>query len=88
MYMNKIRDYAYGYARAGGDPQAFARGVGALAQRRGIHDWEEDEYTCRAIGEGFHDAGLGKSATRRAVEGIVMKDSSCGFNIRAGYYER
>ena len=88
MYMNKIRDYAYGYAKAGGDPQAFARGVGALAQRRGIHDGEDDEDTCRAIGEGFRDAGLGKSATHRAAVSIVQLDTKCGFNIRAGYHER
>jgi hypothetical protein len=88
VYMNKIRDYAYGYAKAGGDPQAFARGVGALAQRRGIHDWEEDEDTCRAIGEGFHDAGSGKSAAQRAIVGIVRKDSKCGSWMRAGYHER
>jgi hypothetical protein len=88
IYMNKIRDYAYGYAKAGGDPQAFARGVGALAQRRGIHDWEQDQDTCRAIGEGFHDAGSGKSATHQSISQIVQKDSECGFWMRAGYHER
>lgn len=88
IYMNKIRDYAYGYAKAGGDSQAFARGVGALAQRRGIHDWERDEDTCRAIGEGFHDAGSGKSATHQSIGQIVQKNSDCGFWMRAGYHER
>ncbi|HVH17206.1 MAG TPA: hypothetical protein VNF72_02795 [Myxococcota bacterium] len=88
IYMNKIRDYAYGYAKAGGDPQAFARGVGALAQRRGIHDWERDEDTCRAIGEGFSDAGSGKSATHQSIAQIVQKKSECGFWMRRGYHER
>jgi hypothetical protein len=88
LYMNKIRDYSYGYARAGGDPQAFARGIGALAQRRGIHDWEKDESTCRAIGEGFRDAGSGQSATANAVAKVVPLKSNCGTWIRAGYHDR
>ena len=88
IYKRKIRDYTYGYAKAGGDPQAFARGIGALAQRRGIHDWERDETTCRAIGEGFFDAGAGKSSTYRSIGSIVDKSSECGFWMRAGYHER
>ena len=88
IYKGKIRDYSYGYAKAGGDPQAFARGIGALAQRRGIHDWEQDESTCRAIGEGFRDAGAGKSASHASIAQIVAPKSECGAWMRAGYHER
>jgi hypothetical protein len=88
MYKSKIRDYSYGYAKAGGDPQAFARGIGALAQRRGIHDWEKDETTCRAIGEGFRDAGAGQSASANALNPVVPAKSNCGVWIRTGYHDR
>jgi hypothetical protein len=88
MYKSKIRDYSYGFAKAGGDPQAFSRGIGALAQRRGIHDWENDESTCRAIGEGFRDAGAGKSATANALNAVVPPKSKCGVWIRTGYHDR
>ncbi|HXK25932.1 MAG TPA: putative lipoprotein [Myxococcota bacterium] len=88
MYKSKIRDYSYGYAKAGGDAQAFSRGIGALAQRRGIHDWEKDESTCRAIGEGFRDAGAGQSATANALNAVVPPKSDCGVWIRTGYHDR
>jgi hypothetical protein len=88
MYKSKIRDYSYGYAKGGGDPQAFARGIGALAQRRGIHDWERDESTCRAIGEGFRDAGAGQSASANALNPVVPAKSNCGIWIRTGYHDR
>ena len=88
MYKSKIRDYSYGYAKAGGDPQAFSRGIGALATRRGIHDWEKDESTCRAIGEGFRDAGAGQSASGNLLNPVVPAKSKCGIWIRAGYHER
>jgi len=88
LYKSKIRDYSFGYAKAGGDAQAFARGIGALATRRGIHDWEKDESTCRAIGEGFRDAGAGQSASANALNPVVSAKSRCGVWIRAGYHER
>lgn len=88
VYMHKIRDYSYGYAKAGGDPQAFSRGISALAQRNGIHDWERDDNTCRAIGEGFRDAGAGRSASAASFAQIVARDSECNFSMRAGYHER
>jgi len=88
VYMRKIRDYSYGYAKAGGDPEAFVRGISALSQRQGIHDWETDEDTCRAIGEGFKDAGAGKSTAQTAFAKVVAADSKCGSWMRAGYHER
>ena len=88
MYKSKIRDYSFGFAKAGGDPQAFSRGIGALAQRRGIHDWEKDQTTCHAIGEGFRDAGAGQSATANALNAVVPAKSKCGIWIREGYHDR
>jgi hypothetical protein len=88
VYMRKIRDYSYGYAKSGGDPEAFVRGISALAQRSGIHDWESNEDTCRAIGEGFKDAGAGQSGAHAAFAKIVAGDSKCAHQMRAGYHER
>jgi hypothetical protein len=84
-YMREIRDYAYGYARSGAEPGAFARGVGALAMRRGISDWEDDQDTCRAIGEGFRAAGIGRSASEEMIGRTVRPDSQCAAWMRAGF---
>jgi hypothetical protein len=87
-YMREIRSYSYGYARAGGDPEAFARGVSSLAERGGVQVWEEDEHTCRAVGEGFRDAGVGTSSAKSALAKVVPAESPCGLWMRAGYHER
>jgi hypothetical protein len=87
-YMREIRDFSFGYARSGGDAQAFARGVGSLAQRHGITDWESDRDTCRAIGQGFRAAGLDRPAARRFVESLVPANSVSAQWMREGYEKR
>src|SRR3990172_13296192 len=57
-YQEEVRSFAAGFARSGGDANAFRRGVASIAERRGIHDWEDDDQTCRAIGSGLARAGL------------------------------
>src|SRR3990172_8816160 len=57
-YQEEVRGFAAGFARSGGDANAFRRGVASIAERRGIHDWEDDDQTCRAIGSGLARAGL------------------------------
>jgi hypothetical protein len=87
-YMKEIRDFSYGFAKSGGDAGAFARGIGSLASRRGIQNWEEDEDTCRAIGEGFRDSGIGKSASEELIGRSVPLDSQAAAWMRAGYEDR
>ncbi len=60
-YQDEVRSFAAGFARSGSDATAFRRGVASIAERRGIHDWEDDDQTCRAIGAGLAQAELGES---------------------------
>jgi len=57
-YLDEVRSFAAGFGSSGGDATAFRRGLGSIAERRGIHDWEDDDATCRAIGQGLKRAGL------------------------------
>jgi hypothetical protein len=84
--MHQVRDFSFGFARSGGDPAAFARGVGSLAQRNGINDWEKDEKTCRAIGEGLRDAGIGATAAQSFVGKLVPADSKAAAWMREGFH--
>lgn len=59
-YQEEVASYAAGFAGSGGDATTFRRGMASIAERRGIHDWEDDDQTCRAVGKGLHKAGLGK----------------------------
>jgi hypothetical protein len=45
--------------------------VASIAERRGIHDWQNDDQTCRAIGKGLHKAGLDK-ARAEALAGDLL----------------
>ena len=57
-YQGEVSSYTAGFAGSGGDATSFRRGMASIAERRGIHDWEDDDQTCRAIGQGLHQAGL------------------------------
>lgn len=59
-YQEEVASYTAGFAGSGGDTTTFQRGVASIAERRGIHDWQDDDQTCRAIGKGLHKAGLDK----------------------------
>ena len=70
-YQDEVRSFAAGFAHSGGDATAFRRGVASIAERRGIHDWEDDDQTCRAIGAGLAQAGLSQSAAE-ALAGDLL----------------
>jgi len=57
-YQAEVASFTAGFAGSGGDTATFRRGVASIATRRGISDWEDDDQTCRAIGQGLHKAGL------------------------------
>ena len=63
-YLDEVRSYASGFGASGGDATAFRRGIGSIAERRGIHDWEDDDKTCQAIGQGLKRAGLTQDAAQ------------------------
>jgi hypothetical protein len=60
-YRQQIRDYTYAYTHSGGEISAFRRGVGSLAAKRGVTDWESDDATVTAIGAGLRQSGMGKT---------------------------
>jgi len=57
-YLSEVQSFTAGFAASGGDVTAFRRGIGSIAERRGLHDWEDDDPTCKAIGQGLKRAGL------------------------------
>ena len=88
-YRQDVSDYTVAYAKNGAqngdDLEAFRAGVRALAETRGIVDWEADALTCAGIGRGLRDAEMTETDAfdfgRR-----LLGDGSVGFEaFRAGY---
>ena len=52
-YRNDVSDYTEAYVVSGGSDGAFLNGIGGLAEKRGITDWESDENTWIGIGRGL-----------------------------------
>lgn len=52
-YEQDVADYTEAYIASGGSDGAFLRGVGDIAEERGISDWEAEEVTWMGIGRGL-----------------------------------
>jgi len=52
-YRQDVASYTQAYVVSGGSEGAFLNGIGDLARKRGITDWEADENTWRGIGRGL-----------------------------------
>jgi hypothetical protein len=70
-YRDEVSGFAAGFAASGGDATAFRRGVASIAERRGIHDWEDDDPTCRAIGAGLQRARLGEDRAEDVADDLL-----------------
>jgi hypothetical protein len=64
-YRNDVRDFTAAYAASRRDLGGFEHGLGEVARRHGVTDWEADDATFVAIGAGLKRAGV--SADDRAA---------------------
>lgn len=55
-YRNDVRDFTVAWAERQGDLDGFEAGLGDVARRHGVTDWEADDATYAAIGAGLRRA--------------------------------
>jgi hypothetical protein len=84
-YRDEVASFTSGYATAGGDAAAFRRGIASIAEKRGIHDWEDDDATCRAIGVGLKKAGLSQSDAQAQAGRLLSDDAERVKEVMKGY---
>ena len=84
-YRDEVATYTAGYASAGGDAAAFRRGIASIAEKRGIHDWQDDDATCRAIGAGLKKAGLTSTQASQQAQSIAGDEQDCAKQVMSGY---
>ena len=60
-YESDVVDYTYAYLKSSSGPSdyaSFQKGVGDIAEERGITDWESDPHTYQAIGKALKKAKI------------------------------
>jgi len=80
-----VRDYTASYVRSGGDFDAFERKIGSVAAQHGITDWELDNNTYLAIGQGFRKGGLKPIELAAWKSNLTRDDPSRAQLIQKGY---
>jgi hypothetical protein len=73
QYRQDVESYTQAYVTSGGGPMAFMAGIGELAARRGISDWESKDETWTGIG-----AGLGRTRVDDVQLAVYEKDWANG----------
>ncbi len=89
-YREDVSDYTVAYVRSGGDLDAYRLGLTALANERGVSNWEEDAFTCGSIGLGlqradFDEAELRTFASNLFGPDVFGPDAEKLRRVRAGY---
>jgi hypothetical protein len=76
-YKADVADYTQAYVVSGGSAGSFLNGIGALAEKRGVSDWESDPATWEGIGVGLAHANVTKQQLS------VYKENWSGGNTEA-----
>ncbi len=84
-YRQDVSDYTIAFTRQAGDLDAFRQGLGRLAERRGITNWEEDSFTCASIGLGLQRAQLELAAAERFGVDLFGANLRSRRGLLAGY---
>jgi hypothetical protein len=81
-----VEQYTAAYVRAGGrDESAFRAGLGDLARKRGVSDWESEPGTWEAIGRGLARATPTEEERRAYQQAWAGDDAARERALDRGY---
>jgi hypothetical protein len=60
-YREEVADFTGSYLKSGGDMTKLDQQIGAIAEKRGISDWENNQSTYVGIGRGLRAAGVNEA---------------------------
>lgn len=84
-YREDVRDYTQAYVKSGGDYATFSRGLGSIASKHGVSNWEADNDTYVGIGEGLKQAGVTQMQLEVWKTNLAAGDASKAAAIQKGY---
>ena len=84
-YENDVSDYTTAYVKSSQDFSSFQSGLGDVARKRGISDWEGDANTWRGIGVGLARAGISKTQLDVYKTNLSGGDPGRAASIQKGF---
>jgi hypothetical protein len=85
QYKNDVREYTAAYMKTGGQFDAFRRGIGDIAKKHNITNWEDSAVTYEGIGEGLGEAGATQLQLKAYMDGLAGQDAAKRAAMRKGY---
>lgn len=86
-YREDVSDYTAAHLQSAGTPDELRRQIGLLAEKHGITDWEHNQSTFEAIGQGLAKAGY-KQVQVDAFKNNLGKTPEQAKWIQEGYDEQ
>jgi hypothetical protein len=84
-YLRDVRAWTREFERAPGSQEDFLRGIGRVAERHGLTDWEAQPATLVAIGQGLKDAGWSDAQMRDLRERLAAVPPAAVESVFEGY---
>lgn len=87
-YETDVSEYTSAYVKSSpgaGGYAGFQKGVAALAEKRGISDWESDRHTYIGMGRGLRKAGVEDPAYQAYSSNFAAADADRMKWIQQGY---
>jgi hypothetical protein len=85
-YREDVSDYTAAHLQSGGTPDELRRQIAKLAEQHGITDWEHNQSTFRAVGQGLAKAGY-RQVQVDAFKNNLAKTPDQAKWIQEGYDE-
>lgn len=85
QYKSDVREYTAAYVKTGGQFDAFRRGIGDLAKKHSITNWEDSTVTFEGIGEGLGEAGASEIQVKAYTDGLAGQDAAKRTALAKGY---
>lgn len=78
-----VSTYTALFSETGADVNAYLRGVGALAERYAVSDWERDPAVTRGIARGLAGSRLSDDEIGRFIERVAGNDAEMQSHLHA-----
>ena len=86
-YSQDVRELTIAYLQSGEQPDEYMREIGHIAQAHGVTDWERQQTTFVAIGEGLKRAGIQEAELQNVgfLKGMLDGNPVALQYVRQGY---